>query len=45
MEEKPQAPAQAKEEEGKKISILELLVEALKEKQEEKKPKLVEAVG
>jgi hypothetical protein len=44
MEEKPQAPAQEREE-GKKISILELLVEALKEKQEEKKPKLVEAVG
>jgi hypothetical protein len=45
MEEKPQTTAQAKEEEGKKVSILELLIDALKEKEEEKKPKLVEAVG
>jgi len=44
MEEKPQT-AQAKEEEEKKVSILELLIDALKEKEEEKKPKLVEAVG
>ena len=42
MEEKKPVP---EEKESKKISLLELLIEALKEKQEEKKPKLVEAVG
>jgi hypothetical protein len=44
MEEKPQTTTQAKEEE-KKVSLLELLIDALKSKEEEKKPKLVEAVG
>jgi hypothetical protein len=45
MEEKTQTATQTKEEEGKKVSLLELLIDALKSKEEEKKPKLVEAVG